>query len=150
MSSLDSIAIRAETETGNVQPLLHEIRHALKRLANGEEGTIIDMQSLPLAPGEETRIEAALGEGEVRAELDALGPSTILETSYPGVWLVTHRNTENEVVGRLIEVARIPALLLAQPEDIHAGIARLERSQWAKRWTEAKDVTCMVGHEHEA
>ena len=127
MSSLDSIAIRAETETGNVQPLLHEIRHALKRIANGEEGTIIDMQSLPLAPGEESRIEAALGEGEVRAELDALGPSTILETSYPGVWLVTHRNTENEVVGRLIEVARIPDLLLAQPEDIQAGIARLER-----------------------
>ena len=71
MNSLDSIAVRAEMETGNVQPLLHEIRHALKRLADGEEGTVIDMQSLPLAPGEETRIEAALGEGEVRAELES-------------------------------------------------------------------------------
>lgn len=127
MSALDSIAIRAETETGNVRPLLHEIRHALNRLANGDEGTVIDLQSLPLAPGEETRIEAALGEGEVRAELNALGPSTILETSYPGVWLITHRNTENEVIGRLIEVTRMPDLLLAQPEDIQAGIARLER-----------------------
>ena len=128
MSALDAIEIRAEYETGNVRPLLHEIRHALGRLAEGGEGTIIDMSSLPLAPGEETKIEAALGEGEVRAELDALGPTTILETSFPGVWLVTHRNTENEVIGRLIEVTRIPDLLLAQPEDIHAGLARLAQA----------------------
>jgi len=127
MSALDAIEIRAEYETGNVRPLLHEIRHALKRLAKGEDGTVIDMSSLPLAPGEEKRIEEALGEGEVRAELNALGPTTIFETSYSGVWLVTHRNTENEVVGRLIEVTRIPELLLAQPEDLRAGLERLER-----------------------
>jgi len=126
MSALDAIEIRAEYETGNVRPLLHEIRHALKRLAEGEDGTVIDMSSLPLAPGEEKRIEEALGEGEVRAELNALGPSTILETRFPGVWLVTHRNTENEIIGRLIEVTRIPELLLAQPEDIRAGLGQLE------------------------
>jgi len=127
MSALETIAVRAEFETGNVKPLLHEIRHALERLARGEEGSIIDIQSLPLAPGEEKRIEEALGEGEVSAELNALGPTTITETAYPGVWLVTHRNVENEVIARLIEVTRIPSILLSQPEDIHAGLARLER-----------------------
>lgn len=126
MSALDAIEIRAEYETGNVRPLLHEIRHALKRLTEGEDGTVIDMSSLPLAPGEEKRIEEALGEGEVRVELNALGPSTILETRFPGVWLVTHRNTENEIIGRLIEVTRIPELLLAQPEDIRTGLEQLE------------------------
>ena len=85
------------------------------------------MQSLPLAPGEEKRIEEALGQGELRAELDALGPSTIVETAYPGVWLITHRNTDNEVIGRLIEVTDVPALLRSQPEDIVAGLNRLER-----------------------
>jgi hydrogenase-1 operon protein HyaF len=127
MSSLDAIQIRAEYETGNVKPLLYEIRHALERLLNGEDGTIIDMRGLPLAPGEEKRIEAALGEGEVRAELNALGQSIILETSYPGVWLVTHRNTEGEVIGRQIEVTFMPALLESQPEDIRAGLAALEK-----------------------
>ena len=58
--------------------------------------------------------------------MNALGPSTILETRFPGVWLVTHRNTENEIIGRLIEVTRIPELLLAQPEDIRAGLGQLE------------------------
>ena len=117
MSALDAITVRADFETGNVRPLLFEIRHALARLMEGGAGTILDLRSLPLAPGEETRIEEALGEGEVRAELDALGPSIIQETSFPGVWLVTHRNTENEVIGRQVEVTLVPPLLESQPDD---------------------------------
>jgi hydrogenase-1 operon protein HyaF len=126
MSSLESIPVKTEVATGNVEPLLHEIRHALKRLTNGEEGTTIDLKSLPLAPGEEERIEATLGTGEVRAEVDALGPTLIQETSYPGVWLTTHKNADDAVVARFIEVTYIPELLRSQPEDIDAGIDRLE------------------------
>ncbi len=126
MSSLDSIPVTTEAATGNVEPLLHEIRHALTRLAGGKEGTTIDLKSLPLAPGEEERIEATLGTGEVRAEVDALGPTLIQETSYPGVWLITHKNVDDAVVARFIEVTFIPELLRSQPEDIDAGIDRLE------------------------
>ena len=126
MSSLDAIPVTAELATGNVEPLLHEIRHALKRLADGEDGTIIDLQRLPLAPGEDERIEEVLGQGEVRAEINALGPTLVQETSYPGVWLVTHRNTEQVVVGRFIEVTHIPELLKSQQADIENGASRLE------------------------
>lgn len=126
MSSLDTIAVSTEVATGNVEPLLHEIRHALARLAIGEEGTTIDLKRLPLAPGEEERIEKTLGTGEVRAELDVLGPTLIQETSYPGVWLITHRNADDVVVARFIEVTWVPELLRSQPADIDAGIARLE------------------------
>jgi hydrogenase-1 operon protein HyaF len=125
MNAPETIAVRAEFETGNVRPLLHEIRHALVRLADGGDGTVIDLQSLPLAPGEERRIEEALGQGEIAAELNALGRSSIVETAYPGVWMITHRNTEDEVIGRFIEVTRVPALLKAQPEDVQAGLERL-------------------------
>jgi hydrogenase-1 operon protein HyaF len=126
MSSLETIPVTTEVATGNVEPLLHEIRHALKRLIGGEDGTTIDLKSLPLAPGEEERIEATLGTGEVRAEVDALGPTLIQETSYPGVWLISHKNADNAVVARFIEVTYIPELLRSQPEDIDAGIDRLE------------------------
>ncbi|HIE55188.1 MAG TPA: hydrogenase accessory protein HupE, partial [Chromatiaceae bacterium] len=44
--------------------------------------------SLPLAPGEEKRLEEALGEGEVKATLNALGESRLIETRYSGVWLI--------------------------------------------------------------
>jgi len=126
VTSADRIAVKVEATTGNVEPLLHEIRHALKRVAAGQDGTTIDLRSLPLAPGEEERIENVLGEGEVRAELDALGPTVVQETSYPGVWLVTHRNSEQEVVARFVEVTRMPELLNAQQEDIELAVSRLE------------------------
>lgn len=126
MSALNDIPVRVDVPTGNVEPLLHEIRHALRRVADGKEGTVIDLRSLPLAPGEEERIEAMLGKGEVRAELDALGPTEIQETSYSGVWLITHRNTDGVVVARFIEVTRIPELLKSQEADMERGIRRLE------------------------
>jgi|OpeIllAssembly_1097287.scaffolds.fasta_scaffold294726_2 hydrogenase-1 operon protein HyaF len=131
--ALQAIGLRVEGSprvagaafTGNVLPLLHEVRHALERLlATGEE-TTIDLASLPLAPGEFDRIEAALGQGEVTATLNALGPSEIRETRYSGVWLVTHRNATDEVMGRYIEIARMPSVLLAQEPDMRKGLADL-------------------------
>jgi hydrogenase-1 operon protein HyaF len=125
MSSLGEIAVSVEAGTGNVQPLMHELRHALTRLANGDEGTIIDLRGLPLAPGEEAKIEQALGSGEVFAELNALGVTTIHETAFSGVWMVTHRNMEDEIVARFVEVCRVPEILCAQPEDIRRSVNRL-------------------------
>jgi hydrogenase-1 operon protein HyaF len=126
MSSVDTTPVCSSLETGNVEPLLHEIRHALKRLADGEDGTVIDLKRLPLAPGEEERIEETLGTGEVRAEVDALGPTIIQETSYPGVWLITHKNADGVTVARFVEVTYVPELLRSQQADIDAGIDRLE------------------------
>lgn len=111
--------------TGNVTPLLHEIRHALGALLENGKQTIIDLRSMPLAPGEEAHIESALGKGEVRVELNALGRSDIIETQYPGVWLITHSNTEGAVLGKYIEIALIPDILQAQAGDMQAGLEQL-------------------------
>ena len=113
---------------GNVTPLLNEIVHALDRLLAEDEPTIIDLASLPFAPGELEDLEQALGTGELTAELDALGKSLIRETEYPGVWWVEHHNTGGEVVGRYIEITRSPEILMSQDADIGAGRARLRDS----------------------
>jgi hydrogenase-1 operon protein HyaF len=115
-----------EVMTGNVLPLLNEIRHALKRLLDDAEPTTIDMRSLPMAPGEEDYLIAQLGDGEVRAVITALGPSEIVETLYPGVWLVTHRNAEEEIVGRFIEVTDMPVILKSQRDDINDALTHLD------------------------
>ncbi len=127
MSGLRDIAVTVEPgyRTGNVLPLLHEIRHALERLVSADETTVIDLGSIPLAPGELESLESALGTGEVRAELDALGPSEIRETAFPGVWLITHRNANDEIAGRFIEVTRVPAILASQDPDIRRAVAAL-------------------------
>lgn len=111
--------------TWNVQPLLHEIKHALADLIASGKTHIIDLRSIPLAPGEEAKIISALGIGEVQAQLNAMGPSEITETQYAGVWLVTHRNDENEIVSRFIEITRLPDILSSQAEDIEDGYAQL-------------------------
>lgn len=111
--------------TQNVKPLLHEIKHALENLIENGETSIIDLRSIPLAPGEEDRILNTLGRGEVQAQLDALGLSEVTETRYAGVWVVTHYNDEDNIISRFIEVTSIPVILCSQTEDIMAAYSSL-------------------------
>jgi len=111
--------------TGNDILILNEIRHALELLIEKNQVTTIDLRSIPMAPGEEARIEEILGKGEISIKLDALGPSEIVETSIAGVWLVTHRNMEEEVLGKFIEITKVPSLLATQEEDLSESLDRL-------------------------
>jgi hydrogenase-1 operon protein HyaF len=127
MTDSDGLKVEvAASLTHNVQPLLHEIRHALAKLLEDGEHTVIDLRSLPLAPGEEQKLLDELGHGELHANLHALGPTEIVETRYSGVWVVMHYNNDNEVIGKFIEVCDIPDLLRSQPEDISHGLEQLQ------------------------
>lgn len=110
---------------GNQIPLLHEVRHALARLLETGERSCIDLHSLPMGPGDEAVLEVVLGIGEVEASITALGNSSVVETSFPGVWLVTHRNEEGRIVSRFIEVTHVPRILESQVADIRSGYQRL-------------------------
>tara|TARA_R110002167_G_scaffold25986_7_gene89673 strand:+ start:291 stop:722 length:432 start_codon:yes stop_codon:yes gene_type:complete len=122
----DIIFTTSQSEaTGNIVPLLHEIRHALITLLDSNAETVIDLRRLPLSPEEEEKLETFLGTGEVKADISALGDTTILESRYSGVWLETHYNEASEVMGKYICVARVPAIVLAQPEDMALSVARL-------------------------
>jgi len=113
--------------TGNDILILHEIRHALKKLLEEDEVTTIDLRAIPMSPGEEAKIEEMLGEGEISINLNALGPSTLIETAIAGVWLVTHYNVEKEILGKFIEITRVPSLLASQTEDIESGLQQLTK-----------------------
>ena len=125
MTSLDTINVQIEQAHGNVEPILNEVVHAIDRLLEAEEPTVIDLAGLPFGPGELKRLEETLGSGELHAELDALGASHIRETAYPGVWWLEHRNAADEIVGRYIEITKTPEILMSQDADILAGRARL-------------------------
>ncbi len=114
-----------ESPRGNVEPILGEILHALDRLLDEGEPTIIDLGRLPFGPGEIEDLEGQLGTGEISAELDALGASRIRETIYPGVWWLEHYNAAGELAGTYIEITRVPEILKSQDADVAAGRARL-------------------------
>jgi hydrogenase-1 operon protein HyaF len=125
-AGMSQFNIQAGNElTWNVQPILHEIRHALEELLSNGKTSIIDLRTIPLAPGEEEVILNTLGKGEVHARLDVLGPSEIYETRYSGVWLITHFNENDNVVSRFIEITELPDILKSQHEDMSNALQKL-------------------------
>ena len=122
MPSTDSGA-----DHGNALPILNEIRHALERLLASGETAVIDLGALPMGPQDEVQLLAALGEGEVEATINAGGPSSVRETAFHGVWLLTHRNEAGETLARFIEVAFVPELLMSQAEDVADSAAELAK-----------------------
>ena len=126
MSSVENIPVQVNELHGNVRPILFEVLHALDKLLDEDTPTTIDLASLPFGPGELDSLQTQLGQGELEARLDSLGNSLIYETTYPGVWWIEHRNVNDEIVGRYLEVTRLPDILSSQTADMKVGYARLE------------------------
>ncbi|TVQ90665.1 MAG: hydrogenase expression/formation protein [Chromatiaceae bacterium] len=106
--------------------ILHEIRHALERLIEQGETTCIDLAALPFGPADEAQLLALLGRGEVSATIDALGPTCLWETAFPGVWVLDYRNGDDERLALQIEIATVPTLLLTPPADLADSRRTLE------------------------
>jgi len=115
-----------EYSVGNIRSLLVEIATLLDKLAVSGETGMIDLNSLPLAPGEHEQLRHMLGQGEVTAHIEAIGPSEIIETRYPGVWWVTHYNVEGDIVADTLEITTIPEIIKSQADDINTGLELLQ------------------------
>jgi len=112
--------------TGNAPPLLHEISELLRCLLESGETAAIDLSALPLTPADLDWLRDTLGEGEIAVTLQASGESTLNETACPGVWWVTHHNEKGTVTSQFIEVAFVPELVKAHPQDVEIGLEHLE------------------------
>ncbi len=110
---------------GSIQPILREIETLLARLVETERGGAIDLRSLPMSPDDYQKLKEVLGEGEVGATLDAMGPTQVRETSIHGVWWVTHHNSDETIVAEFIEVTVMPEILLTHPADARVGLDKL-------------------------
>jgi hydrogenase-1 operon protein HyaF len=132
MSTLTDIPIQVEQSSppprdfGNALPILSEIRHAVARLAETGEATRIDLASIPFGPGDEDRLLELLGRGEVQATVDALGPTRIWETRFPGVWLVDYANADDQRLALQIEVDEVPQILRTQSADLDDSLSALD------------------------
>lgn len=131
--SLDAIPIHVITAppgepglTGNAPPLLRELAEQVKRLLASGESSAIDLSALPLTPADLDWLHDKLGSGEIAVTLQANGESTLNETACPGVWWVTHRNEQGAVTSQFVEVAFVPELVKAHPQDVAIGLETLE------------------------
>jgi hydrogenase-1 operon protein HyaF len=131
MSRLSEISIRIEAPTragglgDGVGAVLSELVSILERVAAGGDADTIDLRSLPISPEDRSELQAALGQGEVRASLQADGVSILQETAVSGIWWVEHRDGQGDLIAELIEVSAIPAILKVSPEDMVASARSL-------------------------
>jgi hydrogenase-1 operon protein HyaF len=111
---------------GRAGAVLLEVATALEGLSRDQQMQYtIDLHSLPMDDDERAWLRARLGSGEVRAALDVAGHSTVDETGFAGVWWVRHGDAEGRAGLEQIVVARVPALLLAHPDDVADAAGRL-------------------------
>ena len=130
MSGLKGIPVHVVTSdpsgtVGNVRAILAELETALHELLAGGREHSIDLRSLPFAPGELDYLKDALGTGEVRIEVDALGKSHIVETAIRGVWWVTHYNSVDNRMAEFLEISFCPDLIRAHRDDVRESLELL-------------------------
>lgn len=112
---------------GLATAVLREIAALMEQLLQTGAGGVVDLRSLPMTDFERFELAEKLGDGEVRAFINAGGASTVFETKFAGVWWVRHEDLEGRALAEQIVVARAPDLLLAHPSDIGAAQARLNK-----------------------
>jgi len=127
--NLQNISVKIENaeeySIGSLRALLVEIATLLEEFIRNDTRGSIDLNSLPFAPGEYEQLRQLLGQGEVSAHIEAIGPSEIIETRYPGVWWATHYNVEGDIVADTLEITDIPEIIKSQSADIATGLELL-------------------------
>ena len=124
--SLNAIPVHTETvATGNLRPVMHEIRQALSDLiVHGTHG-MIDLHSLPFSPQEYAALDEFLGEGEIDLTLNVLGKTRLRESGYAGIWRIEHFDGNDKRIGYFIEIGHVPEILRSQCDDIKEGLATM-------------------------
>ena len=113
--------------TGMAQSVLAEVARLLEALAaDGETGSI-DLRSLPLTEADRQQLEESLGRGEVVAELELAGRSSVWETAYAGAWWIRHRGAGDKISSEEIAVCPIPKILITHPADIASAALRIKQ-----------------------
>lgn len=118
--------IKNDTVTKNssnqVLVILRELETMLNQLIINGEANSVDIHSVPLAKIDYYRLKKILGEGDVHASFNDSGQTSVVETSIPGIWWVTQRNTNNSIVAEFIEVTTMPSILQPPADDIQESI----------------------------
>ena len=118
----------ADTPSAFTPALLTEIADCLAGLLERGTRGVIDLRSLPMSRSDRSDLTDALGQGEVTIQVDALGRSEARETGYAGVWWITHRAPDGMTVAEHIEIAAVPQIVPAHPDDMNRALERLRAS----------------------
>lgn len=130
MSKLEEIGVSVEAVDSSPSQLLAILSELLSKLTVlNREGTTdsIDLRTLPMFPGDYEQLKETLGYGEINVSINAMGPTEIYETAIPGIWWITHYNSEDENIAEYIEITALPELLKTDPQEIQQAEPQLQQ-----------------------
>lgn len=115
----------ASADVPNAMPILVELadRSALYE-ANGSKHSI-NLTLLPLSLTELEYLDARLGRGPVDILSRAYGKCQVISTLTPNIWWIRFYNSMGTLILNTLEIAAIPDVVAAAPEDISDSAVRL-------------------------
>jgi hydrogenase-1 operon protein HyaF len=124
--SLSDISVKVlDQSSGMATALLHELADALRLLADSGESNSIDLRSLPLTETDLAELAEMLGKGELSARIDSIGYSQVQETAFSGIWWISHYGDDGDLLAEILEVTRVPELLISHVDDIRFAVERI-------------------------
>ncbi|MEE4217202.1 MAG: hydrogenase expression/formation C-terminal domain-containing protein [Xanthomonadales bacterium] len=118
---------QTENITGMARSIVAEVARMLESLATDGTTSSIDLRSLPLTEADRQQLEELLGRGEVTAELEVSGRSSVWETAYAGAWWIRHRGAGDKISSEEIAVCPVPGILVTHAADIEAAALRIKQ-----------------------
>jgi hydrogenase-1 operon protein HyaF len=129
---------QTENTTGMARSILAEVARMLADLADRGTTGSINLRSLPLTEADREQLEELLGRGEVTAELELAGRSTVWETAYAGAWWIRHRGAGDKIASEEIAICPVPEILITHPADIESAALRIKKDLQENHPTQAE------------
>jgi hydrogenase-1 operon protein HyaF len=123
--AVDTREDEGSADVPNAMPILIEIADSAARYATDGSKHSINLTLLPLSVPELEYLDARLGRGPVDILSRAYGKCQIISTLTPNVWWVRFYNSMGTLILNSLEIADVPDVVAAAPEDLLDSADRL-------------------------
>ncbi|MDH3846256.1 MAG: hydrogenase expression/formation protein [Gammaproteobacteria bacterium] len=124
--AVDTAADGVAGELANALPILVELQSHHEKYAQGNRPHSINLTLLPLSEPELEFIDQRLGRGPVDILSRAYGKCEVISTKTAGIWWVRYYNSMGVLILNTLEVADVPSVVKAAPEDLVDSAERLK------------------------
>ena len=124
------------SDVPNAMPILVELADRSALFEHDATQHSINLTLLPLSQTELEYLDARLGRGPVDILSRAYGKCQVIRTLSPNVWWVRFYNSMGTLILNSLEIAAVPDVVLAAPEDIADSAIRLSEIL-APYWSDA-------------
>lgn len=118
----------------NAPAVLEELRDRSRTWRPGDPAHVVNLTLLPLSTGDAVYLDAQLGAGRVVILSRGYAHCRVVNTRLPRTWRVTYFNANERVILDTLEVALVPEVACAAPQDLEDSAERLDE---LLAWVEA-------------